>query len=60
MAKPARDPVFDIESAEEETGCRRADFGDRTDLLTDQGLHQRGRECAVWSSSVARPASVYG
>ena len=44
---PAREAVFDIEFVEEETGCRRADFGDRIDLLTDQGLHQPGRECGL-------------
>jgi hypothetical protein len=83
---------FSTSNSLKKTGCRRADFGDRTDLLADQGLRQRGRECdlllravrcvraidadnrhrpsltvmyvldhrAVWSSSVARPASVYG
>jgi hypothetical protein len=44
---PAREAVIDIEFVEEETGCRRADFGDRIDLLTDQGLHQPGRECGL-------------
>jgi hypothetical protein len=44
---PPGKAVFDIEFVEEETGCRRADFGDRIDLLTDQGLHQPGRECGL-------------
>ena len=44
---PAREAVFDLEFVEEETGWRHGDFGDRIDLLTDQRLHQPGRECGL-------------
>src|SRR5262245_22204601 len=56
--KPAWEPVFDIEFVEEETGCCRADFGDRIDLLTDQGLRQRGRECGLVLRAVRSLRSI--
>jgi hypothetical protein len=46
-----------LEFVEEETGRYRADFGDWIDLLTDQGLHQRGREYAV-RSELSTPFSL--
>ena len=54
---------MNTEFAEEETGCRRADYGDRIDLLTDQGLH-RPRTSVAFCSELSAPfgqlTRIYG